>query len=285
MNNIKTIVTIVLFAIICASCKQGKVVEHERGFKYIAHKRTEYGLSPRVGDIAIFKLKITTPNDSIIENTDYVQTQVKQPPENGGTIDDALMFMNRGDSIAFFLNAATYYAQTLNEDMPEFMTQIEELRFDIMLIDVMTTKQFEEQRRQALSTGKLGERVFMDEYLSKVSSKRIEIDSMLYWISQKEGTGKNIKANDIVELHYIAYFIDGKVFSNTYQNDKPFVFSVGDDRIMEAFNKTMPYLKLNSKGRMIVPSYLGYGEAGKDNIIPPFSSLIFDIEVVGVTQR
>ena len=282
----RVILILISLTIIFTACsKREKVVEHEKGFKYIAYNRSEYGLSPRVGDIAIFKLKITTPNDSVIEYTDYMQIQIKQPPHEGGTIDDALMFMNRGDSIAFFLNGATYYTRTLNEAVPDFMSNIELLRFDIMLLDVMNMKKFEEQRRQRLSTGRLEERIFLEEYLEKVSKKRVEIDSMLFWIPQYEGIGKNIKENDIVELHYIAYFIDGKIFSNTYQSNKPFVFSVGDDRILEAFNKTMPHLKSKSKGRIIVPSYLGYGEDGIPDVVPPFSSLVFDIEVINVIPQ
>jgi len=275
--------TLILLSLLIVSCnKSGKIIEHEKGFKYIPFRHSDYGLSPRVGDIVTVYFKVTTPNDSILQEENNLNLQVQQPQHQGGTIDEAFMFMNRGDSMAFFINGHNYYEYYMKETPPEFLAKNDLLRFDIVLHDVMSMKKFEELRRQRLSTGELEEKILLDNYLERVSKKRTEIDSMLFWIPEIDTKGRLIKENDIVEIHYIAYFIDGKIFSETYQSDSPFIFTVGDNRVIEGFNKVMPHIRNGSKGRIVIPSYLGYGSKGLPDLVPPFTTLIFDIEVVSV---
>jgi len=282
----RTLLVLILSIFILSACfKKDRIIQHEKGFKYIAYSQSDYGLSPRVGDMVFIKMKITAPNGTIIKESDNIQLQVQQPQYEGGTIDDIFMYMNRGDSMAFFINAVNYFTHTLQETAPDYLSSDDMLRFDIVMLDVMNMRKFEELRRQRLSTGELEEKILLDEFLERVSKKRIEIDSMLFWIPEKEGKGKLIIENDIVELNYIAYFVDGKIFSNTYQSYNPFVFSVGDSIVIEGFNKIMPHLKAYSKGRIIIPSYLGYGNKGLKDIVPPFTSLVFDIEIMKVISN
>ncbi|MDY0279973.1 MAG: FKBP-type peptidyl-prolyl cis-trans isomerase [Salinivirgaceae bacterium] len=266
------------------SCNNDRKV-HEKGFEYIIHKQDNYGLVPRVGDIMILDLKITAPNDSVLESANSIPMQLQKPSHEGGSIEDALIFMHRGDSMTFFINAINFYSYSKKEPAPMHFSENEILRFDIVMRDIMSMKKFEEVRRTNRSSGFLEERVFVDQYLNKVSKNRTEIDSMLYYIPELVGTGAKIKEGDIVAFHYLSYFLDGKMFSNTYKNNTPFIITVGDNSIIEGLTKGIIGLQEGSKGRIVIPSYLAYGTEGIKDMVPPFSTLVFDVEIISVKQK
>jgi FKBP-type peptidyl-prolyl cis-trans isomerase len=275
----------VLAALTTACDSKNKKQKHEKGFTYISHERSEYGLSPRVSDVVILNLKITAPNDSILEQANNVVMQIQQPAHKGGSIEDALMFMHRGDSMTFFINALDFYTHSRMSPAPQHFATDGVLRFDIKMTDVMSMKKFEEMRRVKLSSGFLEEREFLENYLDKISKNRTELDSMLFYVPERNGIGPKIKMGDLVTMHYLAYFLDGKLFGNTYKNQSPFVITVGDNSLIEGLSKALIGLQEKSKGRVIIPSYMAYGEAGVKDMIPPFSSLIFDIEILSILPK
>lgn len=277
-----TFTTLITILTLTSCNNRGKRVHHEQGFDYISHKKSEYGLSPRVSDIVILNLKITAPNDSVLEEASKITMQI-QRPEYHGTIEEALMFMNRGDSVTFFINAINFYRYSRKTPAPLYFLETDELRFDIGLVDVMSMKKFEEIRRTKLSSGYLEEREILENFVGKVSKNRLEIDSLLFYIPERNGVGPKINNGDLITIHYLAYFVDGKIFANTYTKNSPFTVTVGDQALIEGLSKALIGLQENSKGRVIIPSYLAYGSTGVRDLIPPFTSLIFDIEILAVT--
>ncbi len=282
----RTIIILVSVIMLIASCNSDKKKKtHEKGFKYISHIKAEYGLNPRVTDIVILNLKITAPNDSILEDASNLTMQLQQPAHPGGSIEDALMFMHRGDSMSFFINAIDFYTYSKKTPAPQYFNSSDMLRFDVRLLDIMSIKKFEEMRRTKLSAGFVEEKEFLQDFLNNLSKNRIEIDSMLYYIPEQQGEGIKIKNGDLVSMNYLAYFIDGKVFANTYAKNSPFLITVGDESLIPGLQKALIGLQKNSKGRVIIPSYLAYGATGVKDMIPPFSTLVFDIEIVSVSRN
>lgn len=282
----RSLIILLSTLLVFASCNNSnRKRTHDKGFKYINHIKSEYGLSPRPTDIVILNLKITAPNDSILEEATNITMQVQQPAHKGGSIEDALMFMHRGDSISFFINAIDFYTYSKQTPAPQHFKEKDLLRFDIGLVDVMSVKKFEEIRRTKLSSGFLEEREFLEDFLEKVSKNRVELDSMLYYLPERNGIGPKIEKGDLITMNYIAYFIDGKIFANTYANNSPFTIIVGDEALIPGLEIALIGLQEYSKGRVVIPSYLAYGSTGVKDMIPPFSSLVFDIEIISVTKN
>ena len=86
----------------------------------------------------------------------------------------------------------------------------------------------------------------------------------------KEGTGKKPKATDQVRCHYEGTLIDGTLFDSSIQRGEPAVFGV---------NQVIPE---GSKWKLYIPSELGYGARGAGEMIPPHSTLIFEVELLEV---
>ena len=110
----------------------------------------------------------------------------------------------------------------------------------------------------------------------------IKKDSGLRIIIKENGSGKKPKSGQTISAHYKGYLEDGTVFDSSYQRNKPFEFPVGMGRVIKGWDEGFLDMNVGSKGTLIIPSNLGYGERGAGNMIPPNSTLIFDVELLGI---
>ena len=105
--------------------------------------------------------------------------------------------------------------------------------------------------------------------------------SGLYYIEIEEGTGAPAKKGDIVDVHYTGTFLDGKKFDSSYDRGEPFEFTLGVGQVIKGWDEGISYMKEGGKAKLIMPSSLAYGARGAGSI-PPYTSLIFDVELVDV---
>ena len=96
-----------------------------------------------------------------------------------------------------------------------------------------------------------------------------------------QGTGDVPQKTDKVKVHYEGKLIDGTVFDSSIQRGEPAVF--GLNQVIKGWTEGLSLMPVGSKWRLYVPQELGYGErqAGK---IPPYSTLIFDVELLGIEK-
>ncbi|MDE6159417.1 MAG: FKBP-type peptidyl-prolyl cis-trans isomerase [Bacteroidaceae bacterium] len=95
-----------------------------------------------------------------------------------------------------------------------------------------------------------------------------------------EGTGKSPKATDQVRCHYEGRLINGDVFDSSYRRDEPADF--GLNQVIAGWTEGVQLMKEGAKYRFFIPYVLGYGERGAGSQIPPYSTLVFDVELIKV---
>ena len=95
-----------------------------------------------------------------------------------------------------------------------------------------------------------------------------------------EGTGKQPKATDTVRCHYEGTLISGKVFDSSYRRNEPCDF--GLNQVISGWTEGVQLMKEGAKYRFYIPYNLAYGERGAGADIPPYSALIFDVELLQV---
>lgn len=95
-----------------------------------------------------------------------------------------------------------------------------------------------------------------------------------------EGTGRKPKATDQVRCHYEGTLINGQVFDSSYQRNEPAVF--GLQQVIAGWTEGLQLMSEGAKYRFFIPYRLGYGENGAGQLIPPFATLIFDVELLEV---
>ena len=95
-----------------------------------------------------------------------------------------------------------------------------------------------------------------------------------------EGTGRSPKATDKVRCHYEGWLINGNVFDSSYQRGEPADFPLKG--VIPGWTEGVQLMKEGAKYRFFIPYLLGYGERGAGSNIPPYATLIFDVELIKV---
>ena len=96
------------------------------------------------------------------------------------------------------------------------------------------------------------------------------------------GTGKQAEKGKTVSVHYKGSLANGQEFDSSYKRKKPIEFPLGQGYVIEGWDEGIALLKVGDKARFVIPSYLGYGEAGAGGVIPPNAVLVFDVELMDV---
>lgn len=97
-----------------------------------------------------------------------------------------------------------------------------------------------------------------------------------------KGKGKKAEKGKKLTVHYIGKLEDGKVFDNTYEKGRPFSFVLGKGKVIKGWEIGIEGMREGGKRRLIIPPHLGYGESGVRGLIPPNSTIIFEIELIKV---
>jgi FKBP-type peptidyl-prolyl cis-trans isomerase len=99
------------------------------------------------------------------------------------------------------------------------------------------------------------------------------------------GKGAEAKAGDTVKVHYVGTLTDGKEFDSSRKHNEPFTFELGAGRVIKGWDQGVAGMKVGGKRRLTVPPSLGYGARGFPPVIPPNSTLLFDVELLEVKKK
>ena len=94
------------------------------------------------------------------------------------------------------------------------------------------------------------------------------------------GNGASPKATDTVECHYEGRLINGAIFDSSYQRGETATFGV--HQVIPGWVEALQLMKEGDKWQLFIPYNLAYGERGAGAQIPPFATLIFDVELIKV---
>ena len=99
----------------------------------------------------------------------------------------------------------------------------------------------------------------------------------------QEGAGKHPKATDTVRCHYEGRLLDGTIFDSSYKRNEPADF--GLQQVIAGWTEGVQLMSEGSKYRFYIPYMLAYGEGGAGAMIPPFATLIFDVQLIKVNAK
>ena len=142
-------------------------------------------------------------------------------------------------------------------------------------------QQEEKQRAEAAEKYK-GAKSEGEKYLTENAKKDgvITLPSGLQYQVLQEGNGKSPKATDKVVCHYEGMLVDGTMFDSSIQRGEPATFPLNG--VIAGWTEGLQLMKEGAKYRFFIPYQLGYGERGAGASIPPFATLIFDVELIEV---
>ncbi len=290
MKNYSKFLIIALVAIIAlgaTGCSKYKGYKKDKktGMYYKVFNQDKKAAQPVDGDFVEFMFTLRTEDSTIIP-TYHSGDQIIESLFKGDFYD-ALRFMHEKDSVSFILDGDSIFKYFMGNQAYPFGEK--PLYMDLKLLKITPKEEFEKQRTEmrkqyemALEEAKIAEDSLITNYLktNKITSK--PTSTGLYFVKKSPGKGAKIVDGSVVEVHYILSLIDGTLIQSSYEMGQPIKLTVGKKEVIPAWDEALVMMKQGEKAKLIIPSKIGYGAQGMGQMIPPYSTLIFEIEVVSV---
>jgi FKBP-type peptidyl-prolyl cis-trans isomerase FkpA len=107
--------------------------------------------------------------------------------------------------------------------------------------------------------------------------------SGLVYRALKDGSGASPKATDLVKVHYKGTFPDGREFDSSYKRNEPTEFPL--NQVIPCWTEGVQRMKVGGKAKLTCPPAIAYGARGAGNVIPPNSTLLFEVELLGINGK
>ena len=253
------------------------------GLYYKIFKTGKDTITPRTGDFVIFDMIYhgkSNGKDSVFFDSRKGQnpTPVKfflPRPGFSGDLNEGIPLLAKGDSGVFIVNADSLIFKTFRmTKRPTGIDSNEYFYFNLNLISFQTPESM----------------IFAEETAIKkfVEDNKITVkpNSMgLYIIETQVGTGMKIDSGSQVKMNYKVSLLDGKELFSTFERPEAVKFEYGKKIDTPGFEYAVSTLRKGSKARFIVPSTLAFGRRGSGNIVGPYTTLVYDVDIVDVKTK
>jgi len=117
---------------------------------------------------------------------------------------------------------------------------------------------------------------------TKVTGDPTKTASGLEYWDIKVGTGAVAQSGQHVKVDYTGWLTNGKKFDSSVGTGKPFDFLLGGGQVIKGWDEGVAGMKVGGKRQLRIPADLAYGQKGYPGVIPPNSTLVFDVQLVDV---
>ena len=236
---------------------------------------------PQTGDLVGIMMSLRAGDSLLIP---MMPNQMLMDSLYEGDMFQALRMMHVGDSATFILDGPQFFEQMMTPGQ-EYTFGEDPLYLDVKLLGLMKKADFE--KAQAEYEAQLSERKDMEasdieDYLQKNPGLKQQTTGV-YLKSVKKGTGDKVEPLQTVKVHYTGKFTDGTVFDSSVERGEPFSFTVGAGQVIPGWDATVADMKVGDKVTVLIPSDLAYGEGTRG--IPPYTPLVFDIELLEIVKE
>lgn len=255
------------------------------GINYKLNAIGEGHNTPEPGDYITIDLFYSTVSDSVFFSGRR-KFRLEQPAYRGSA-EECFAMLRTGDEADFIINAYEFFDNTLGVSLPGFFTEEDDIKISVKMIDIQTEQSYQEEKQAFLAwIEDFGEyeRFRLESFIKDEQIPGEPDQSGMHRVMLNEGTGKRVETGDTIEVHYEGKFLDGRFFDSTRKTDEVFQFVYGEEmQLLKGVEKAVGSMREGDKALIIIPSDLAFGSYGSSTgIIPPYSSLIYEIEVLTV---
>ncbi len=97
------------------------------------------------------------------------------------------------------------------------------------------------------------------------------------------GDGDEAVAGQTVEVHYTGWLTDGTKFDSSHDRNETFSFKLGGGQVIAGWDQGVAGMNIGGARKLTIPPEMGYGERGAGGVIPPNATLVFKVELIGLS--
>lgn len=126
-------------------------------------------------------------------------------------------------------------------------------------------------------------RAYLLEEVRKKYPEAQQTESGLVYVIQRAGNGTKAKTGEMVSTHYRGTLMDGTKFDASYDRNQPLNFTHNVGQMIKGYDEAVALLDVGGKGIFVIPYFNAYGKGGRPPVIPAYSDLVFEIELLSAT--
>jgi len=288
------------FFLLLVSCANMGFNQTKSGLSY---KIIGAGASKKaqIGDFVVVDLITKNSADSVLENTwlnHRARKVIVQKPNSIRDFNEIILMLGEKDSAIVKIPVDSLFK---GNPIPKEIKAGSSLTFYLKVQHVIPQNQIQAYLSKEKEDAEKTEKAGLDKYIKDHNLKPITTASGLNYIISKQGTGPKPVAGDTVVVNYTGRLLNGKIFdtnsedlakqTKTFNMQRkmqkgydPIHFPIGVNAVIKGWDEALLLLNKGTKAQLLFPSNLGYGERGASADIGPYSTLIFDVELVDVIK-
>lgn len=198
--------------------------------------------------------------------------------------DEFISMLHEGDSAEFILSSGKFRNNSTGIDLKIPIDNVE-LLMQISIKKIRTAEDYKYEKIWEQEDPEMKERELLNLFL-----KENNIDGSQYFKSgiyvlpvNSVAETDSIVVGSLVSFHIKGTFLNGKIFDSTYARNQPLEIVYGKPlQIIKGLEIALKGMKKGEKSKIIIPSQLAFGSVGSPEIIPPYTTLIYDLEIVNI---
>jgi FKBP-type peptidyl-prolyl cis-trans isomerase len=276
--NPLVIVMLVALTMLACSSKYPGYDKTTTGLYYKLYKVSKDTVKAKLGDWVSLNMSYKYKDSTLFNSKTAMGTPVRfQLPasEFKGDIYEGIRMLSPGDSADFIINADSLFTKTFRQPQrPPFIDSNSVVHFYITMLSIDSPATMMKKEDDALA-----------KYITDNKITVAPLASGLYFIETLAGKGAKIDSGVWVKAHFSVNLIDGKKVFSTEERGEPMEFEFGKTFDTPGFEEGVSKMLKGGKATLIVPSKIAFGETGRGAMVPPYSTVIYTVEIVDLVSK
>ncbi|MEQ8909775.1 MAG: FKBP-type peptidyl-prolyl cis-trans isomerase [Vicingaceae bacterium] len=280
----KAVCYFVFFCLALTACQKKKAAEYKTLNKEVQYKYLQFGEGESIAKNDYISISLTLRNEAgdtlhYVPNYPYL-FQLKSNP-----IDSAWLHLSIGDS-AEFLIARKLFNQRFSFYGPS-QSDSGKVKLNFRIKKSLDANEVEFYRRKLLSKRELEEQADLKRYMNNLQGYIDTIGDVYRNVYHINHDGVSIKNGALVSIEYQGRFLNGYQFEDSREKGVTPTFVYGQEyQMIEGMQMGLKGLKSGESVKIILPSRRAFGREGSlAGIVPPYTAVIFDVNIIKVVNQ
>ena len=241
------------------------------------------GENPQIGDLLELTMSCSV-NDTVVILPLTKNIIPMTEPSFWSDFVEGFSMMHKGDSASFIVDIDSSFVNLFGYNtLPPQFSSTDIMRFEVRLDDFYPESEFRFRmienikKNYPAETEKAASE--LNAYLEKNGVVAQPTSTGLYYVKTQDGTGEKPSKGSTVKAHYTGCLLDGTVFDTSIERGEPIEFVLGVGQVIPCWDEGIAMMSKGEKAVLYIPYYLAYGDRDLA-VIPPFSNLVFEVELI-----